>query len=137
VATQRNATQRNRLAGWLAGWLADVSITHLTFSREYTNAVEAKQVAQQEAERAKYVVMKANQEKEAIIIKAEGEAQSAALVGKAIKENPAFIKLRKIDAARDIANVVSNSGQRVYLSADSLLLNVAEDDGKNAQGKKR
>ena len=34
---------------------ADVSITHLTFSREYTNAVEAKQVAQQEAERAKYI----------------------------------------------------------------------------------
>jgi len=113
-----------------------VSITHLTFSREYTNAVEAKQVAQQEAERAKYVVMKANQEKEAIIIKAEGEAQSAALVGKAIKENPAFIKLRKIDAARDIANVVSNSGQRVYLSADSLLLNVAEDNDKG-QGKGR
>lgn len=111
-----------------------MSITHLTFSREYTNAVEAKQVAQQEAERAKYVVMKANQEKEAIIIKAEGEAQSAALVGKAIKENPAFIKLRKIDAARDIANVVSSSGQRVYLTSDALLLNMAEDDG---QGKKR
>ena len=32
-----------------------MSITHLTFSREYTNAVEAKQVAQQEAERAKYI----------------------------------------------------------------------------------
>lgn len=79
--------------------------------------------------------MKANQEKEAIIIKAEGEAQSAALVGKAIKENPAFIKLRKIDAARDIANVVSNSGQRVYLSADSLFLNMTEEDDKG--GKKR
>lgn len=38
--------------------------------------------AQQEAERAKYIVTKASQEKEAIIIKAEGEAQSAALVGK-------------------------------------------------------
>lgn len=80
--------------------------------------------------------MKADQEKQAIIIKAEGEAQSAALVGKAIKENPAFIKLRKIDAARDIANVVSNSGQRVYLSADSLFLNMAEDT-EGAQGKKR
>ncbi|EKU22077.1 hypothetical protein NGA_0190001 [Nannochloropsis gaditana CCMP526] len=116
--------------------LDDVSITHLTFSREYTNAVEAKQVAQQEAERAKYVVMKANQEKEAIIIKAEGEAQSAALVGKAIRENPAFIKLRKIDAARDIANVVSSSGQKVYLSADSLLLNMYSGDEEKS-GKKR
>ena len=93
--------------------------------------------AQQEAERAKYIVMKANQEKEAIIIKAEGEAQSAALVGKAIKENPAFIKLRKIDAARDIANVVSSAGQKVYLSADSLLLNMYGDDGQGVAGKKR
>ncbi len=36
--------------------LDDVSITQLTFSREYTSAVEAKQVAQQEAERAKFIV---------------------------------------------------------------------------------
>ena len=31
--------------------LDDVSITHLAFSKEYTAAVEAKQVAQQDAER--------------------------------------------------------------------------------------
>ena len=36
--------------------LDDVSITNLTFSKEYTAAVESKQVAQQEAERAKFIV---------------------------------------------------------------------------------
>ena len=36
--------------------LEDVSITQLTFSAMYTAAVEAKQVAQQEAERAKFIV---------------------------------------------------------------------------------
>lgn len=36
--------------------LDDVSITQLTFSREYTSAVEAKQVAQQDSERAKFIV---------------------------------------------------------------------------------
>lgn len=36
--------------------LDDVSITNLTFSRDYTAAVESKQVAQQDAERAKFVV---------------------------------------------------------------------------------
>ena len=30
--------------------------THLTFGREFTEAVEMKQVAQQEAERARYIV---------------------------------------------------------------------------------
>lgn len=36
--------------------LDDVSITQLTFSRDYTGAVEAKQVAQQDAEKAKFIV---------------------------------------------------------------------------------
>ena len=42
-----------------------------------------------------------------IVIKAEGEAQSAKLVGEAIKDNPGFIQLRRIDAARDIASTVA------------------------------
>jgi prohibitin 1 len=43
--------------------LEDVSITHLTFGKKFTNAVEQKQIAQQEAERAKFKVEKAEQEK--------------------------------------------------------------------------
>ncbi|GFS48214.1 prohibitin [Trichonephila inaurata madagascariensis] len=38
--------------------LDDISITHLTFSKEFTMAVEMKQVAQQEAERARFLVEK-------------------------------------------------------------------------------
>ena len=34
--------------------LDDISITHLTFGREFTAAVELKQVAQQEAEKARW-----------------------------------------------------------------------------------
>ena len=43
--------------------LDDVAITELSFGREYAAAVEAKQVAQQEAQRAAFVVDKAKQEK--------------------------------------------------------------------------
>ncbi len=32
--------------------------THLTFGKEFSEAIEKKQVAQQEAERSKFVVMK-------------------------------------------------------------------------------
>lgn len=38
--------------------LEDVSLTHLTFGREFTKAVEEKQIAQQDAERAKFIVEK-------------------------------------------------------------------------------
>lgn len=107
--------------------LDDVAITHLSFSPEYAKAVEAKQVAQQDAERAKYVVIGAQQEKKTIITKAKGEAESATLIGTAVKKNPGFMKLRRIDAARDIADIVSQSGNKVYLNADSLLLNLLGD----------
>lgn len=106
--------------------LDDVSITNLTFGREFTAAIEAKQVAAQEAERAKFVVEKAEQDKRGAVIRAQGEAKSAQLIGEAIATNPSFITLRKIEAAREIANTISNSSNRVFLNSDSLLLNLAE-----------
>mmetsp|Transcript_28826 Transcript_28826/g.44813 ORF Transcript_28826/g.44813 Transcript_28826/m.44813 type:complete len:322 (+) Transcript_28826:141-1106(+) len=107
--------------------LEDVAITHLAFSPEYARAVEAKQVAQQEAERAKYVVIGAQSEKQTIITKAKGEAASADLIGNAVKRNPGFMKLRRIEAAKEIADIVSKSGNKIYLNADSLLLNLLSD----------
>lgn len=106
--------------------LDDVSITNLTFSKEYTAAVEAKQVAQQEAERAKFIVEKALQDKQSAIVRAQGEAQSARMIGDAIQQNPAFLTLRKIEAAREIASTISSSANRVFLNSDSLLLNLGE-----------
>ena len=49
----------------------DVSITRLTFGSEFMTAIEAKQVAYQEAERAKYVVEKAEQDKKSAVIRAQ------------------------------------------------------------------
>ncbi|RYR44124.1 hypothetical protein Ahy_A08g040508 [Arachis hypogaea] len=106
--------------------LDDVSITTLTFGKEFTAAIEAKQVAAQEAERAKFVVEKAEQDKRSAVIRAQGEAKSAQLIGQAIANNPAFITLRKIEAAREIANTVSNAANKVYLNSDDLLLNLQE-----------
>lgn len=103
--------------------LDDVSITHLAFSPDYTAAVERKQVAQQDAERSKYIVEQAIQEKRSIVIRAEGEARAAELVGKAIQANPAFIQLRRIQAAQEVAKSIPNSQNTVYLNADNLLLN--------------
>ena len=40
---------------------------------------------------------KAEQDKQSAIIRAQGEAQSAKLIGEAIRGNPAFLMLRKIE----------------------------------------
>ncbi|XP_039022453.1 prohibitin-4, mitochondrial-like [Hibiscus syriacus] len=57
--------------------LADVAITHLSYGAEFSRAVEQKQVEQQEAERSRYIVAKADQERRAAIIRAEGESEAA------------------------------------------------------------
>mmetsp|Transcript_41608 Transcript_41608/g.73127 ORF Transcript_41608/g.73127 Transcript_41608/m.73127 type:complete len:276 (+) Transcript_41608:3-830(+) len=115
--------------------LDDVSITHLSFGKEYTAAVEAKQVAQQDAERSRFIVDKAVQEKKSMVIKAEGEAKSALLIGEAIRDNPGFIHLRKLEAAREIAATLAKSNNKVFLDADALLLNVADRDDVDLSSK--
>jgi prohibitin 2 len=49
---------------------------------------------------------------------------SAENFGKAIEGNPAYIDLKRIEAARDIARTLGQSRNKVYLDADSLLLNL-------------
>uniref|UniRef100_A0A8C9XUY0 Prohibitin n=1 Tax=Sander lucioperca TaxID=283035 RepID=A0A8C9XUY0_SANLU len=88
--------------------LDDVAITELSFSREYTAAVEAKQVAQQEAQRAFFYVEKAKQDQRHKIIQAEGEATAAKMLGEAVTKNPGYLKLRKIRAAQTIAKTVKS-----------------------------
>ncbi|KAF3936833.1 Prohibitin-2 [Dactylella cylindrospora] len=109
--------------------LDDVSLTHLAFSPEFTAAVEAKQVAQQEAQRAAFVVDRARQEKQAMVVRAQGEARSAELIGEAIKKSKSYIELKKIENARSIAQLLAESGGRnkVYLDTEGLGLNVYED----------
>uniref|UniRef100_A0A2R5L611 Prohibitin n=1 Tax=Ornithodoros turicata TaxID=34597 RepID=A0A2R5L611_9ACAR len=108
--------------------LDDVSITELSFGKEYAAAVESKQVAQQEAQRAAFTVEQAIQEKQQKIVYAEGEAQAAQMLGEAISKNPGYLKLRKIRAAQNIARTIANSQNRVYLNASSLMLNIADKE---------
>ncbi|KAF2981683.1 hypothetical protein EK904_001146 [Melospiza melodia maxima] len=141
--------------------LDDVAITELSFSREYTAAVEAKQVAQQEAQRAQFLVEKAKQEQKQKIVQAEGEATAAKMIscfrrfcgmwleeflegkrllfvgfsltlvplylGEALSRNPGYIKLRKIRAAQNISKTIAASQNRVYLTADNLVLNLQDE----------
>lgn len=96
--------------------LEDVSITHMTFGREFTKAVEQKQIAQQDAERARFIVERAEQERQANVIRAEGESESADVISKAIaKSGDGLVQIRKIEASRDIAATLSTNPNVAYL----------------------
>jgi len=94
----------------------DVAITHLTFGREFMKAIEAKQVASQEAERQQWVVKRAEQERQAVVTRAEGEAEAALIITAAMeKTGNAIIEVRRIDAAKEIAGKLASSRNIVYL----------------------
>ncbi|KAF2202785.1 hypothetical protein GQ43DRAFT_430455 [Delitschia confertaspora ATCC 74209] len=96
--------------------LEDVSITHMTFGKEFTRAVEEKQIAQQEAERARFVVEKAEQERQANVIRAEGEAEAAETISKAIaKSGSGLIMIRRIETQKEIAQMLARNPNVSYL----------------------
>lgn len=96
--------------------LEDVSITHMTFGREFTRAVEQKQIAQQDAERARFIVERAEQERQANVIRAEGEAESADIISKAVaKAGDGLIQIRRIDASKEIAQTLATNPNVTYL----------------------
>lgn len=100
--------------------LDDVAITHLTFGREFMKAIEAKQVASQEAERQQWVVKRAEQERMAVVTRAEGEAEAASIITKAMeKTGNAIVEVRRIDAAKEIAAKLAASRNIVYLPSSS------------------
>lgn len=62
-------------------------------------------------------------------MRAEGEAQSAELIGDAMRKNKGFLELRRLEAARDIAEELGQSGNKVMLDSSTLLL-----DGESHTG---
>lgn len=59
-------------------------------------------------------------------MRAQGEARSAELIGEAIKKSKSYIELRKIENARQIAQILQESGgkNKLFLDSQGLGLNV-------------
>ena len=61
-----------------------------------------------------------------MIVRSQGEARSAQLIGDAIKKSKSYIELRKLENARNIATILQESGgkNKLYLDTEGLGLNV-------------
>jgi prohibitin 2 len=74
----------------------EVLLRNVQFSTDFQQAIENKQIAQQEAQRMKYVLEKQELEKQRKIIEATGEAEALRLKGKALADNPSLIQYEYI-----------------------------------------
>lgn len=85
IITQRNALKNeidNSLKKRLEPYgviVRDVSLINFGFSPEFSKAIEAKQIAEQEAKQAEFAVKKATQEAQAEINRAKGQAEAQRL----------------------------------------------------------
>jgi prohibitin 1 len=81
----------------------DTSVIDLSFSVEFSKAVEDKQIAEQSAQRAVYVAQQAEQEAQAEINRAKGRAEAQRLIAETLKAQGGELVLQKeaIEAWRD------------------------------------
>lgn len=99
--------------------LNEVLIRNTRFSEEFQKAIEAKQVALQEAQRMQYVLQKEQQEKARKIIEAEGEAKSMEIRGRALAANPRLIQYEYVQKlAPGIKGVITD--QRTIMNFSNL-----------------
>ncbi|HEY9827822.1 MAG TPA: prohibitin family protein [Stenomitos sp.] len=73
----------------------DISLVHVHFSERFSDAVEAKQVAEQEAKRAEFVALKALRQAEANVNLARGEAEAQRLLQQSL--TPDLIERQAIE----------------------------------------
>ncbi len=73
----------------------DTSVVDLTFSTEFSKAVEEKQIAEQRAQRAVYIAQEAEQEAEANVNRAKGQAEAQRLLRETL--SPEVLQKQAID----------------------------------------
>jgi regulator of protease activity HflC (stomatin/prohibitin superfamily) len=118
-------------------------LRNVTFSDEYAQSIEQKQIAQQNAERAKFLVQMQAQEAERVrveakgladaaisratgdadsqVIRAKADAQSLKLISDAVRDNPALLTYRYIEKlAPTIQTILLPTNQPFLLDAKSL-----------------
>ncbi len=97
--------------------LSSVMIRNITFSQEYVNSIERKQVAQQEALEAEFRVQQRKQEAEqarelargeadAARIRAEGEAEALRLINEQLQQNPLLLQWRYVETLSDDVRII-------------------------------
>ncbi|KAL5095919.1 hypothetical protein RYX36_000246, partial [Vicia faba] len=80
-------------------------------------------LSRHEAERSKFIVMKAEQERRAAVIRAEGESDAAILISEATAAaGMGLVELRRIEASREVAGTLAKSPNVTYLPGGNNMM---------------
>ncbi len=125
VYSKERYTLQEKLQERLAEKLADrhivveeVLVRDITFSPQFQQAIEQKQIAQQDALRMEYVVRKQKEEKKQTVILAKGEAEAIKLKGHALGSYPEIVQWEYVNNLPDDINVVVTDAQTIISMTD-------------------
>jgi prohibitin 2 len=96
----------------------EVLLRDLHFSDTFAAAIEQKQIAQQNAQRMQYVLLKASLEKQQKILEAQGDARAIQLKGRAIAQSARIVQYeyaRKL--APNVSTIITDGHSLPFASA--------------------
>lgn len=113
--------------------LDDLLVRNVSFSDAFSQAIEQKQVAMQEAERMKYVLQKEEAEKNRKIIAATGEAEAMRRRGQALRENPQLVRYEYVQKLSPNIKVVI-ADQKTLINLGDIVKDIPEPEPANPAG---
>lgn len=100
--------------------LDEALLRNIRFSPDFQQAIEQKQVAQQEVQRMAYVVQQADKERRRKIIEAEGEAESIRLKANALARNPQLVQYEYVKNLPANTRTIITDGRTIVNLGDAL-----------------
>jgi regulator of protease activity HflC (stomatin/prohibitin superfamily) len=110
----RKAFERNDLV------LESVLLRNLSFSTAFQQAIERKQVAQQNVEKMEYVLKQARTDKERAVVEARGQADAIRLVAASLSRNPQLVQYEYVKRLNPQAQSVVLGSQAIVNLGDLL-----------------
>ncbi len=96
----------------------DISLVSVHFSQRFSEAVEAKQIAEQEAKRAEFFALKAEKEAQAQVNRAKGQAESQRLIRESL--TPELLQKQAIEKwDGKFPTVLGGSGALPFFNIDT------------------
>jgi prohibitin 2 len=95
--------------------IEDLVIEDVRLSKELEQAIEAKMVQQQEAEKAVFRMQQARTDAETLIIKAKADAESISIQGAALEKTPRLVELKMVEKWNGVSPQVVGSGSNILL----------------------
>jgi regulator of protease activity HflC (stomatin/prohibitin superfamily) len=93
--------------------LSEALVKDIKFSQRFQEAIEQKQVAQQEVQRMRYVLDETDKQRQQKIIQAEGEAESIRLKAQALAQNPQLVEWEYVQKLSDRVPTVITDGRTI------------------------